>query len=194
MDVSGAKPLDPGAVQQLDTKIERLDKEHFAPVYRINELNQELRSLHQLMHQESQNRMRLEKEFNTLRLQTNISSSFSLPSLANPGQTPEPGPDRAVQHELPRVSKRVTTLELKLCQLEDQVNGRFGTLAGNFQVSEKMRHLEEKFIQLGLQFDHLQRKGAPQGATNLEGASDRVNRIHLRDIGANLLSDGSHLS
>ena len=108
------------------------------------------------MHQESQNRMRLEKEFNTLRLQSNISASFSLPSITNPGQqTPEATPDRAVQHELPRVTKRVTTLELKLCQLEDQVNGRFGTLAGNFQVSEKMRHLEERFIQLGLQFDHL---------------------------------------
>ena len=88
----------------------------------------------------------------------------------------------------------MTTLELKLCQLEDQVNGRFGTLAGNFQVSEKMRHLEERFIQLGLQFDHLQRKGASHGVTHLEGAPDRVNRIHLRDVGANLLSDGTHLS
>ena len=87
-------------VKHLSARVDRMDKEHFAPVYKISELGQEIRGIQQLLSQESQNRMRLEHEFNTFKLQGNISSSLSLPTIVRtqptlPGAGLEPNYEKA---------------------------------------------------------------------------------------------------
>ena len=78
--------------------------------------------------------MRLEQEFAQFKIQGNIGSSLQLPTIVRtqPSAGPEPNYEKATFAELPKLGRRITTVEFKVGQLEESINGRFGSMAGNF--------------------------------------------------------------